>query len=162
MTLKKEIEFNNIVNDILKNKEFIALKYEIHHGISRLDHSLNVAKVTYQTCKKLKVKNYEEITRAALLHDFFKNDEVTNKAFLNHPSKALENAENNFAINKRQANIIAAHMFPISKTLPKNVGSWVVSGADKFVALYECAKFKAPIKVGASVLFILNLCFIQR
>ena len=162
MTLKKEIEFNNIVNDILKNKEFIALKYEIHHGISRLDHSLNVAKVTYQTCKKLKIKNYEEITRAALLHDFFKNDEVNDKAFLNHPGKALKNAQENFNLTPKQENIIAAHMFPMSRVMPTNIGSWVVSSADKFVALYECAKFKAPIKVGATFIFILNLCFIQR
>ncbi len=162
MTLKKEIEFNNIVNDILKNKEFIALKYEIHHGISRLDHSLNVAKVTYQTCKKLKVKNYEEITRAALLHDFFKNDEVTNKAFLNHPAISLKNAQDNFNLTKKQANIIESHMFPFTSVMPNNVGSFIVTSADKFVALYECVKFKAPIKVGASFLFILNLCFIQR
>ena len=162
MTLKKEIEFNNIVNDILKNKDFIALKYEIHHGISRLDHSLNVAKVTYQLCKKLKIKNYEEIIRAALLHDFFKNNEVVDKAFLNHPSKALKNAQQCFNLTLKQENIIMAHMFPISKVMPNNVGSWVVSSADKFVALYECAKFKAPIKVGAILIFILNLCFIQR
>ncbi len=162
MTLNKEIEFNSIVNDILKNKDFIALKYEIHHGISRLDHSLHVAKVTYQTCKKLKIKNYEEITRAALLHDFFKSDEVTQKVFLNHPTTALKNAQDNFDLSKRQENIIASHMFPIARTVPNNLGSWVVSGVDKFVALYECAKFKAPIKVGASLIFILNLCFIQR
>ena len=75
---------------------------------------------------------------------------------------ALKNAQDNFDLSKRQENIIASHMFPIARTVPNNLGSWVVSGVDKFVALYECAKFKAPIKVGASLIFILNLCFIQR
>lgn len=162
MTIDKEVEFNNIISDILKNKEFIDLKYEIHHGISRLDHSLNVARVTYRICKRLHVKNYEEITRAALLHDFFKSIEVPEKSFLLHPLKAAENAKKNFEISKMQENIISAHMFPISKSMPKYVGSWIVSGADKAVAIYECTKYKAPLAIGATFLFCLNVCFIQR
>ena len=89
MTINKEVEFNSIISDILKNKEFIDLKYEIHHGISRLDHSLNVARLTYKMCKRLHVKNYKEITRAALLHDFFRTEDVPDKCFLNHPLKAV-------------------------------------------------------------------------
>ena len=53
MTVNKEVEFNNIVNDILKKDEFIELKYEIHHGISRLQHSLSVAKLTYTISSKI-------------------------------------------------------------------------------------------------------------
>ena len=162
MTINKEVEFNNIISDILKNKEFINLKYEIHHGISRLDHSLNVARLTYKMCKKFHIKNYEEITRAALLHDFFRSSEVTNKCFLNHPIKAVANSKKNFEISSFQENIIAAHMFPVTKTLPKHVGSWIVSGADKAVAIYECSKYKVPLTIGAAFLFCMNICFIQR
>lgn len=162
MTLRKEIEFNNIVNDILKNKEFIQLKYEIHHGISRLDHSLNVAKLTYQTSRKLKMKNYKEITRAALLHDFFISSEVENNIFVNHPNKALENANYYFNLDDKQKNIIVSHMFPVSKVIPSNIGSWTVSIVDKLVAIYECIKFKMPIKVGTFIIFVLNVSFIQR
>lgn len=162
MTINKEVEFNNIISDILKNKEFIDLKYEIHHGISRLDHSLNVARLTYKMCKRLHVKNYEEITRAALLHDFFRTDDVPEKCFLNHPLKAVECSKKNFEISDFQENIIAAHMFPVTKTIPKHVGSWIVSGADKAVAIYECTKFKVPLTIGAAFLFCMNICFIQR
>lgn len=162
MTINKEVEFNNIISDILKNKEFIDLKYEIHHGISRLDHSLNVARLTYKMCKRLHVKNYEEITRAALLHDFFRTDDVPEKCFLNHPLKAVENSKKNFEISDFQENIIAAHMFPVTKTIPKHVGSWIVSGADKAVAIYECTKYKVPLTIGAAFLFCMNICFIQR
>ena len=162
MTINREVEFNNIISDILKNKEFIDLKYEIHHGISRLDHSLNVARLTYKTCKRLHIKNYVEITRAALLHDFFKTDDVPNKSFLLHPLKAVENAKKNFEISSVQENIIAAHMFPISKSVPKSMGSWIVSWADKAVALKECTKYKVPLTIGATFLFCLNICFIQR
>ncbi len=162
MTINKEVEFNNIISDILKNKEFIDLKYEIHHGISRLDHSLNVARMTYRICKRLHVKNYEEITRAALLHDFFRTNEVPDKSFLLHPLKAVENSKKNFEITNIQENIIASHMFPVTKVLPKYAGSWIVSGADKAVAIYECTKYKVPLTIGATFLFCLNICFIQR
>lgn len=162
MTINKEVEFNNIISDILKNKEFIDLKYEIHHGISRLDHSLNVARLTYKMCKRLHVKNYEEITRAALLHDFFRTDDVPEKCFLNHPLKAVECSKKNFEISDFQENIIAAHMFPVTKNIPKHVGSWIVSGADKAVAIYECTKYKVPLTIGAAFLFCMNICFIQR
>lgn len=162
MTINKEVEFNNIVSDILKNEAFIELKYEIHHGISRLDHSLNVARLTYNTCKKMKIKNYKEITRAALLHDFFKSSEVNGNSFINHPKKALDNSKNNFEISSIQENIIISHMFPMTKTIPKNIGSWIVTLADKMVALYECTKYKIPLTIGAVMLFFINFCFIQR
>ena len=162
MTINKEVEFNNIISDILKNKEFIDLKYEIHHGISRLDHSLNVARLTYKMCKRLHVKNYEEITRAALLHDFFRTDDVPEKCFLNHPLKTVECSKKNFEISDFQENIIAGHMFAVTKNIPKHVGSWIVSGADKAVAIYECTKYKVPLTIGAAFLFCMNICFIQR
>ena len=152
MTINKEVEFNNIVSDILKNESFIELKYEIHHGISRLDHSLNVARLTYNTCKKMKIKNYNEITRAALLHDFFKSSEINGNSFINHPKKALDNSKNNFEISSIQENIIVSHMFPMTKTIPKNIGSWIVTLADKMVALYECTKYKIPLTIGAVML----------
>lgn len=162
MTINKEIEFNNIINDILKNEKFIELKYEIHHGISRLDHSLNVARLTYLVCKKLHIKNYQEITRAALLHDFFKKNEIDKNSFLNHPLKAVRNAKNSFDISKVQENIIASHMFPVTKVFPKYVGSWIVSISDKVVAVKECAKYKVPLTIGAAFLFCMNMFFIQR
>ena len=66
MTIKKEVEFNNIVSDILKDEYFIDLKYEIHHGISRMEHSLNVARMTYRFCKFLGLKKYIETTTRSL------------------------------------------------------------------------------------------------
>lgn len=158
MSINKEIEFNNIINDILKNEKFIELKYEIHHGISRLEHSLNVAKLTYNACKKMGIKNYEEITRAALLHDFFKNDEIEEKSFLNHPMKALENASSNFSLTEIQENIIVSHMYPVSKVRPKYKESYIVSAADKIIAIKECTKYKIPLTVGAAFLFFINRC----
>ena len=162
MIINKEVQFNNIVNDILKNEEFIELKYEMHHGISRLDHSLSVAHLTYDICDFLNLKNTNDITRAALLHDFFKDSEVEKHSFINHPLVASKNAERNFNINKLQKNIIESHMFPISKVIPKSIGSYIVSIADKIVAIRECAKYKVPLTIGATFLFIINISFIRH
>ncbi len=155
-----EIEFNEIISDILVNENFIDLKYVIHHGISRLDHSLHVARITYLLCKKLHMKNLKEVTRAALLHDFFDNKEKF--AFYKHADWALENAMKEFQLNSMQQNIIASHMFPICHTLPNCKESFIVSTVDKMVALYELTKYKVPIEIGAIFIFVINFLAIQR
>ena len=145
-----------------KKENFIELKYEVHHGISRMDHSLHVARITYLACKKFHLKNTEEVTRAALLHDFFRTDEVTNKVFINHPLYAVNNATSEFNINALQQNIIASHMFPVCKVMPNCKESLLVSLVDKMVATYELTKYKAPIELGAIFIFVLNFLIIQR
>lgn len=162
MTLRKEEEFNNLVSDILKDSYFIELKYEIHHGISRMEHSLNVAKLTYRMCKMFRIKRWEETTRAALLHDYFKNEEIKKWAFVNHPLQAALNAEKIYRINAFEKNIIESHMFPLVKVMPKSKESLLVSGADKIVAVKECVRYKVPLTIGAVCLFFLNFCIIQR
>ena len=163
MTKKLEREFYNIVSDILKNDDFIDLKYELHHGMNRLQHSLNVAKMTYYLCKKFKNKDYIEITRAALLHDFFKMNELGEGNMIwSHPVVACQNATNYFHINKVQQNIILAHMFPLSKAFPKSKGCVLVSLVDKIVATYECSRYKVPECGGALLLFVMNFLIIPR
>lgn len=162
MSVNKELEFNNIINDILKNEKFIELRYEIHHGISRLDHSLNVARITYNLTKFLKSNKYVEVTRAALLHDFFQSNEIKSYSFLNHPLKSLENAENNFELTSLQKNIIASHMFPVARVLPKYKESILVSIVDKIVAIKECALYKVPITIGTAFIFCINFAILQR
>ncbi len=162
MTIKKEVEFNQIVKDILENDKFIALKYERHHGISRLDHSLHVARMTYFMCQKLHLSDIAEITRAALLHDFYLNKENGNHAFTNHPDWALENANREFDLNPMQQNIIVSHMFPVGHAKPDCKESYLVSFADKSVATYEMLKYKVPLKMGALLIFAINFLAIQR
>ncbi len=162
MTLKKEVEFNTIVNDILKDEYFINLKYEIHHGISRMEHSIHVAKLTYKICKFFRIKKIVETTRAALLHDYFKTEEIEKYAFINHALRAAENAYKNYNISAFERNIIESHMFPMVKVLPKYKESFLVSLADKVVAIKECTKYKIPLVIGAMFLFFFNVCIAQR
>ena len=165
MSIKKDNEFQNIVSDILSNNNFSDLQYELHHGISRYSHCLRVAKGTYILTKKLNM-DYERATRAALLHDFFKDTDTINyttkETFKVHPDIALENAKKYFDLDYKQENIIASHMFPVCKTMPKYKEAWITSFVDKGVALYEMYRFKASLVMGIWIIFIFNIISIQR
>ncbi len=154
-------EFYTIVQDILKNNEFKELDNEYHHGITRYTHSIRVAKSSYYMAKKMHLKNYEEVTRAALLHDFFLREELVDikgiQVAFNHPLKACENSMKYFEISDLQKNIIESHMFPLTTKMPKYKESWLVSFIDKMVALYECARFKATINTAVYFIFIINM-----
>lgn len=161
LKLNKEIEFNKIIADILKNEEFIKLKDEAHHGMNRLDHSLNVARTTFMWAKKLKFNNIEEITRAALTHDFFRIDELGDKLQIYHPVIARDNTKKYFGLTKKQENIILSHMFPLTKTFPRYKESWLVTLADKYCATKECTKYKIPLWTGSFSIFLFNFIFIK-
>lgn len=160
MKIKKQVEFNDIISDILKNEEIIGLRYEYHHGISRLDHSLNVARLTFNMCKLFKIEKIEEVTRAALLHDFYKTGE--DSSFRRHPTTAVNNAKRVFNVNDMQADIIYNHMFPATLRIPKYKETWIVTTADKLVAINECTRYKLPIQIGTVFLFLFNFMMIQR
>lgn len=158
----------NIVDDILYNNEFKRIDGSIHHGQSRLDHSLRVSYFSYKVCKAMKL-DYKKVARAGLLHDFFVTGDLTKKerlvsAFV-HPKKALENATNNFEISELEKDIIIAHMFPlIPNKIPKFLESWIVSIVDKIVAMYEFSysygsKAFAKVPSTYAILFLLLFRF---
>lgn len=158
--MSKFKEFDDIVKDILKNKEFCELDNEYHHGITRYGHSMRVAKLSYNIARYFNLKNYEEMTRAALLHDFFKREEIKSewlKVAFDHPMKAYENASKYYELNEMQKNIIQSHMFPLSYVLPRYKESWIVSLVDKTVATYEYTRYKATITTTIYIMFIFNM-----
>ena len=160
MSTQKKEEFQSITSDILNHKEFLKLKTELHHGISRYEHSKRVAKMAYSISKFLNL-DYEKITRAALLHDFFLDEETKDytkkQTLVKHPEIALKNAKKYFTIDERQENVITSHMFPLSKTLPKYKESYVVSISDKLVATHEMYRYKAVLQLGIYMIFIFNM-----
>ena len=144
--MKNNLSFEYISKDILKNRKFQKIAYETHHGITRMEHTMRVAKYVYKVSKKLNI-DYVSATRAAMLHDFFTNDEFGDIRGLSkgvvHPHIALQNAKGEFSINKIEENAIEAHMFPLNMKLPRYKESWVLTLTDKVVAIYEdfCYKF---------------------
>lgn len=138
-------EFMSIIEDLLECPKFEDLKEERHHGTSRYNHLLRVAKETYKVAKKKKL-NYVEATRGALLHDFYLNSELRTKNKVRmtreHPNRALKNAKKCFKLTEIEEDCILKHMYPLTTKMPIYPESWLVSRMDKKVAAKEMAKYK--------------------
>ena len=137
----KDRTYMYIVSDILENKEFTKIKNCRHHGLNRLDHSIRVSYYSYLVCKRLKL-NAVETARAGLLHDFFTENDLSQKkqrfSMFFHPYASLKNAKTYFRLTDREEDIIISHMFPsLPHKVPKYIESWIVSLVDKIVAIYE-------------------------
>ena len=69
-------EFEYIAKDIISNPRVQSFKNEPHHGTTRYNHVMHVAKRTYKLSKKMHL-DYVSATRGALLHDYFNDSEYT-------------------------------------------------------------------------------------
>ena len=158
--------FENLTNDIISNKDFNKLKHELHHGITRYEHSYRVAKWTYKICKLFKMNHINTTTRAALLHDFYTDKDLegnsSTKKLSIHPNVALENALKYYDLDPIGQDIIKTHMFPCNLDIPKYKESWLVSGVDKAVGTYEMLRFKASLYAGIYLLFLFELIKLPR
>ena len=154
------IEFESIANEIINSDKYQSLKGENHHGLSRYEHSLRVAKNTYRISKRLNL-DYISATRGALLHDYFTDEDYRNtkgfKKYSMHPVIALNNAIREYELNPVEENVIVSHMYPMGKTRPNCKESWLVTSVDKSVAIYECARYKFKECLAFTFILILNL-----
>jgi len=139
------VKFDIIAKDIIEKEKFLSLKNDPHHGLTRYDHVLRVAKNTYRLSKILRM-DYISATRGALLHDYFNDSDYNNTKGLKkgsvHPVIALNNARREYYLNKKEENIIISHMYPMGKVKPNCKESWLVTSIDKSVAAYECLRYK--------------------
>ena len=139
------VKFDIIAKDIIEKEKFQSLKNDPHHGLTRYDHVLRVAKNTYYVSKIFRM-DYISATRGALLHDYFNDSDYNNTKGIKkgsiHPVIALNNARREYFLNKKEENIIISHMFPMGKVKPNCKESWLVTSVDKSVAVYECLRFK--------------------
>lgn len=166
MTKKAKEEFNSLVEDITNNNKFNKLNKELHHGITRYEHSMRVAKWTYKICNTFNIKNKNEVTRAALLHDFYVDKDLVSlhsyEKLGEHPDVALENSLKYFKLDEIQQDIIKSHMFPCTTAIPKYKESWLVSAVDKTVSAYEMLRFKVSLYVGIYLLFLFEIIRLPR
>ena len=58
MTKRLKNEFDSFVCDILNNDKFLETKKDLHHGTSKYEHSLRVAKLSYKLGKIFKADDY--------------------------------------------------------------------------------------------------------
>ena len=152
-----EDEFLQIVNEIISNRKYLRLQEEKHHhNTNRYKHMLDVSYMTYKFCKNRNL-DYKSATKAAVLHDFYFDDDFKNdnnaKKILKHPEIAIKNSEEICDLTEKEKNIIASHMFPIGGKLPRYKESIVVDVIDDIVSAKErlngdFKKIKYAIKVG--------------
>lgn len=150
--------YNNEIKDIIEDKDFDKIKTIVHHGTSRLNHSLRVSYLSYSVAKKLKC-NTKVAAQAGLLHDFFLEKEGNNikgfKLIFSHPKIAKENAKTYFNVDEQVQSAIETHMFPFCLSIPNTKEAWIITTIDKVVATAEFTnKFKTQLTLWA--LFIIN------
>jgi uncharacterized protein len=139
-----DIEYMNLVFDILKNEDVQKMSDIQHHRDTRLNHSIKVSYHAYKIARHLKL-DYKAVARAGLLHDFYfeqvnDQDKLKDKVYLlldKHPQDAVKNSLKYFDLNDMEKDIIRSHMFPFDIKIPKYSESWVVSMVDKAVSVKE-------------------------
>lgn len=162
----EDIDYYDIINDILDNEKFKKIEECRHHGLTRLDHSFKVSYYSYKIAKKINL-DYQSVARAGLLHDFFLDDDLGgNRKRLSmffHPYKSLENSVKYFSLNEMEKDIIITHMFPtLPHKVPKYLESWLVSMVDKVIATYEFYySYARPRVYRFSNLYIFLLLFLH-
>lgn len=168
--LKKDItqellddeDYLTIVSPILYSKEFKKRKNWKHHeNVSLYEHLLIVSFLSYKICKKRKW-NYKDAAIGGLLHDFYpkswQNNILEKKPFFKqhgfvHAREAMYNSYKYYPnlMNKRIANIIERHMFPLNIIPPKYKEGWIVTYVDKKVSMDVVLNIRAiPKYLGLS------------
>lgn len=156
--IENDDEYYMLINHILNNQEFQKIGECVHHGTTRLDHSLKVSYYSYKIAKKLKF-DYESTARGGLMHDFFYNEHggMTKdgiKSTFTHNKVALYNSEKYFGLNYKEKDIIEKHMFPINIKMPRYKESFIVCIVDKAVAFNELNKKIASNLIIWSIIFM--------
>ena len=114
-----------------------------HGDTSVLLHSLAVTYFSMKLARALRMRcDRGSLLRGALLHDYFLYDWHTPDPAhrlhgFHHPEAALRNAEMDFRLTEKEKDIIAHHMFPLTKTPPKCREAVLVCVVDKGCGLYE-------------------------
>ena len=117
--------------------------YTQHGNTSTLLHSIAVSYFSCRLAYKFHLSYSErELIRGALLHDYFlydwhEKDGGHRLHGFRHPAFALYNASKDFSLNRKERNIIARHMFPLTVLPPRCLEAWIVCFVDKYCAFSE-------------------------
>lgn len=135
---------DEVIHQLCEQGRLLEEQNAMQHGSTSVyEHSVNVA---YKSL--LLVENYrlpvdkQSLVRGTLLHDYFLYDWHESDAShrlhgFRHPGTALKNATRDYALNQREKNTIARHMFPLTPIPPQCREAWLVCLADKWCAMEE-------------------------
>lgn len=134
------------VQDVLEHDCVQQLKSFRHHvHTTRFQHSLNVSYYSYAICRRF---GWDAVAaaRAGLMHDlyFYETCDYDREESLDgtshyasHPKLALSNAETEFSISEKEADMIVHHMWPVVWEKPHCKEGYVIAVVDKWVAIME-------------------------
>lgn len=181
MPKKMNIEFESLVSDILNNENFLETKHDLHHGTSKYEHSIRVAKLSYRLSKFFNA-DVRSTARAGLLHDFFfgTRKEKPENSYLRHPVTASNNARKYFNVSKKEAEAIKTHMFhqvllkklfpfinhkekvSLKEFKPKSKEGWIICASDLIISIIECERFQFSYVANVTILFVLNIILMKN
>ncbi len=131
------------LNELLHNSSLGKTSEYIQHGdTSCLLHTVAVAYYSARIAQRLHIHcRRNELTRGALLHDYFLYDwhDGRGRSFhgFTHPTAALTNADRDFKLSAAERDIIKKHMFPLTVVPPMCREAWIVCMVDKACSVYE-------------------------
>ncbi len=148
ISYEQKKEFAGLAREILHSGRYPEMKkFYSHSDVTVYTHCVKVAFAAYSFAVRHGIRcDRKALVRGALLHDYYLYDwHDPNKGFRWHGFKhhrfALQNAERDFPLVKRERKIIHAHMFPLTFwCVPSCREAWIVSIADKIVAAEETLK----------------------
>ncbi len=132
------------VADLLEREQLRSLaQFEQHFEINRLQHILCVSYMSYRIA--LRIGADARLTaRAGVLHDLYYYDwRVKDPSHrlhgIYHPGFSLKNTRELLGpVDKRTADAILRHMWPLTPIPPRYKEGLAVTLADKYCAFYEC------------------------
>ena len=132
------------IRELARQGRFYEEKEAMQHGSTTIyRHSVHVAYVSHFLMEKWQFPMDEaSLVKGALLHDYFlydwhEKDGGHRLHGFRHPAFALYNASKDFSLNRKERNIIARHMFPLTVLPPRCLEAWIVCFVDKYCAFSE-------------------------
>ena len=134
-------EFKANMGDLIAHEQFQRLAdFKQHYKSTRLDHSVDVAYISFYIAKLLKL-DYMSAGKAGLLHDLSFHEcegfREKLKMLRKHPKDALKNALAICDLTDKERNIIVRHMWLITLRPPKHREGYIVTFVDKYCAAKE-------------------------
>jgi len=128
-------DFSQIVEPLVKHPQVAILARFMHHRtITRLDHSLKVAWLSYQLARRFSLDG-TAAARGGVLHDLFYYEWLTEGPRLHgfrHPRICLENARQVATLSATEEDVIIKHMWPLTLSPPRYAESWIVCFMDTY------------------------------
>ena len=141
--LKQQIFLEIAMPICTREKVMLMHKFVQHGKTSCLEHSIAVAYNSFLMAEAMGTEyDRESLIRGGLLHDYFlydwhEKDGGHRLHGFRHPAFALYNASKDFSLNRKERNIIARHMFPLTVLPPRCLEAWIVCFVDKYCAFSE-------------------------